>query len=467
MPTTRRLTLTIARTAVAHGAVAMNYAEVVSFERHDGRVVGARDPRRRRRDDDSSARVVNATGVWADDVRALDEGSHPATIRPAKGVHITLPWERVGNTAAAIVPSAHDNRSVFVIPWAEHTYVGTTDTDYDGPRDDPQCTEEEAAYLLDALNGVTTVKATSADVVGSWAGLRPLLATAADARSADLSRRHGVHVAPSGVVTVTGGKLTTYRRMAADAVDAAARVLGASVSRSATKHLRLLGSDGVDRDAAEGDHLVGRYGAEATAIRGTRRCRPHPRRAARARSGVRPRRSGVRSALRDGAHARRRVVAADSRARPRCSRRRSTRPRPSPISSHPSSAGPTTSASAKCATTARLLPRIEHDHTAAARRLRRGPHRGRRRHDVDGGTRLDTREEAGADDHRPSADHYNLAAAPRVRRCHRMGGLRQRLRVRDAHRARRLASTIDRHRPPRARSATRLRTRTRGSARSS
>ena len=192
--------------------------------------------------------VGNATGVWADDVRALDEGAHPRTIRPAKGVHITLPWERVGNTAAAVVPSAHDNRSVFVIPWAEHTYVGTTDTDYDGPLDEPTCTDDEAAYLLDALNGVTTVKATSADIVGSWAGLRPLLSTARHARSVDLSRRHGVHVAPSGVVTVTGGKLTTYRRMAADAVDVVVRMLDHHVPHSATKHVRLLGSDGVDRD---------------------------------------------------------------------------------------------------------------------------------------------------------------------------------------------------------------------------
>ena len=266
-----RLTLTIARTAVAHGAVALNYAEVVSFERHGGRVVGARI--RSAGDaagDETTVRahaVVNAAGVWADDVRALDEGVHPASIRPAKGVHITVPWERVRNTAAAIVPSARDDRSVFVIPWAEHTYVGTTDTDYDGPLDDPRCTDRDAAYLLDALNGVTTVNATSADIVGSWAGLRPLLADTRHTRSADLSRRHAVRTAPSGVVTVTGGKLTTYRRMAADAVDAAVSVLGTDSPRSATKHLGLLGGDGIDRDTAAHDHLIGRYGTEAGEVR--------------------------------------------------------------------------------------------------------------------------------------------------------------------------------------------------------
>ena len=111
--------------------------------------------------------------------------------------------------------------------------------------------------------------------MGSWAGLRPLLAAGRHTRSADLSRRHAVRVAPSGVVTVTGGKLTTYRRMAADAVDAAVRVLGNHTPRSATKHLPLFGSDGVDRDTAEHDHLVGRYGSEAAVVQtpGRRRSR--------------------------------------------------------------------------------------------------------------------------------------------------------------------------------------------------
>ena len=85
--------------------------------------------------------VVNATGVWADDVRTLDEGARAASIRPAKGVHITLPWDKVRNDIAAIVPVAADGRTVFVVPWGDFTYVGTTDTEYDGPLDDPACTD--------------------------------------------------------------------------------------------------------------------------------------------------------------------------------------------------------------------------------------------------------------------------------------------------------------------------------------
>ena len=94
--------------------------------------------------------VVNAGGVWADEVRALDEAHHPHAIRPAKGIHITVPWSKVQNDIAAVVPVPKDRRSVFVVPWGEHTYIGTTDTDYDGPIDDPQCTREDVEYLLGA-----------------------------------------------------------------------------------------------------------------------------------------------------------------------------------------------------------------------------------------------------------------------------------------------------------------------------
>jgi glycerol-3-phosphate dehydrogenase len=262
-----RLTLTIARTAAKYGAALVNYAELVAFERDANHVIAARV----RVGDEtiavSTRAVVNATGVWADEVRALDEGPQPASIRPAKGVHVTIPWERTRNAVAAIIASVHDDRPVFVIPWDGHTYIGTTDTDYDGPLDDPQCTEADAQYLLDALNAVTDVGATLADIVGSWAGLRPLIAAAERTRTADLSRRHAVHTSPTGVVTVTGGKLTTYRRMAADAVDAVVDALGLDVPRSPTKRLRLVGAEGVDREDAEHDHLVGRFGNEADAVR--------------------------------------------------------------------------------------------------------------------------------------------------------------------------------------------------------
>lgn len=267
-----RLTLTIARTAAVHGAALANYTALRGVIKDHDRVVGARVEADGEEIVVRTRAIVNAAGVWADDVRALDEGDHPASIRPAKGIHITLPWTKVRNDIAAIVPVSGDHRSVFVVPWGDTTYIGTTDTDYDGPLDDPPCTAADIDYLLGALNGVTDEKLTDSDVIGTWAGLRPLLRSSRSTRTADLSRRHSVRVAPSGVITVTGGKLTTYRRMAADAIDAAADLLGERSRRSRTKHLRLFGGEGIDPPVAAlepstHEHLAGRFGTEADTVR--------------------------------------------------------------------------------------------------------------------------------------------------------------------------------------------------------
>src|SRR5581483_5920378 len=175
-----RLTLCIARTAAAHGAAVANYAAVSGLLKgDDGTVRGARVTADGVEIEVSARVIVNAAGVWADDVRALDEGTHPESIRPAKGVHITVPWERVRNDIAAIVPVPKDRRSVFVVPWGDLTYIGTTDTDYGGPLDDPVCTPDDVQYLLGAMNASLAEPLTERDVVGTWAGLRPLLASAA------------------------------------------------------------------------------------------------------------------------------------------------------------------------------------------------------------------------------------------------------------------------------------------------
>jgi len=272
-----RLTLALARTAaVDFGAAVANGVELVGVDKDaNGRVTGAR----LRADGEdlpvACSAIVNAAGVWADDVRALDEGAHPDSIRPAKGVHITVPWSKVRNDIAAVVPVPKDKRSVFVVPWGDFTYVGTTDTDYDGPVDDPQCTAADVAYLLGAINNAVTNELTEHDVVGTWAGLRPLVKSAPSGRTADLSRRHKVHPSDSGVVTITGGKLTTYREMAADTVDTVLRSLDDRLTtrvarRSRTKHLRLRGAEGYEAALSSGEthalHLADRYGGEARTL---------------------------------------------------------------------------------------------------------------------------------------------------------------------------------------------------------
>jgi glycerol-3-phosphate dehydrogenase len=293
-----RLTLAIARTAaIEFGAAVANGVTVVEITKGaDGTASGARVEAQTdsgpRSIDIRAAAVVNAGGVWADEVRALDEAQHPNSIRPAKGIHITVPWSKVQNDIAAVIPVPKDKRSVFVVPWGDFTYIGTTDTDYEGPIDDPQCTADDVAYLLGAINAAISTEITVDDVTGTWAGLRPLVRDAGSSRTADLSRRHRVLRSDSGVITITGGKLTTYREMAADTIDevletvlgparpdhgGSAQILERVQRHSRTKRLRLRGADGYDEmmknastravaDRPTVEHLANRYGGETRTL---------------------------------------------------------------------------------------------------------------------------------------------------------------------------------------------------------
>ncbi len=274
-----RLTLAVARTAASLGAAVATYASVTALRRDGaGRIEGASVDADGRTIEVRARAVVNATGVWTDDLLALAAvGIHEPTMRPAKGIHLTVPWDKVRNDVAVVIPVPKDKRSLFLVPWLprgdgtfELTYIGTTDTDYDGPLNDPACTPDDVAYVLRALNASVTTGVTEADVVGAWAGLRPLVRAAGGAgsgRTADLSRRHLVARGAGDLVTVTGGKLTTYRRMAADAVDEVVRVLGerpAGRRRSRTSRQRLAGAC-ARPDIT--DHLATRHGSDAEALR--------------------------------------------------------------------------------------------------------------------------------------------------------------------------------------------------------
>jgi glycerol-3-phosphate dehydrogenase len=269
-----RLCLTVARTAAMRDAVVVNRCRAVELIKDDdGRATGAVVEADGRLITVRARAIVNAAGVWSDKVRALDEGTDPGSIRPAKGVHITVPWTKVRNDIAVVIPVPKDKRSLFVVPWGprpdgtfEHSYVGTTDTDYDGPLDDPQCSKDDIDYVLRALNATITTGVTEADITGVWAGLRPLVKSASSGRTADLSRRHKVNRSTSNVITVTGGKLTTYRAMAEDTVDEVCAVLGVRL-KSTTKRMALFGADGYrlpnDRAAT---HLANRYGSAAADV---------------------------------------------------------------------------------------------------------------------------------------------------------------------------------------------------------
>jgi glycerol-3-phosphate dehydrogenase len=287
-----RLTLTIARTAADRGAVIANRCGVVDITadsdgRADGAIVEADGERFAVR----ASVIVNAAGVWADDVRALDEETHPDSIRPAKGVHLTIPWEKVRNDIAVIIPVKRDKRSLFLVPWGPradgtftHCYMGTTDTDHDGDLDGHQTTAADIDYCLEALNQAldttSSGEITLDDVTGVWSGLRPLVKAATSSESgdqpsdqtADLSRRHQVAVSESGVVRVSGGKLTTYREMAEDTVEAAMRQLGRrqrASRRQSTRRIKLVGARGhrqTDAGTLTG-HLARRYGSMAAEVK--------------------------------------------------------------------------------------------------------------------------------------------------------------------------------------------------------
>jgi glycerol-3-phosphate dehydrogenase len=299
-----RLTLAIMRTAVEdYGAVAANYAPAVGVLADSRNIACGVRIRPLAHPGDhgggsgdeaeievKAAAVVNASGVWADDVRELDEGAHPNSLRPAKGIHVTVPGHRLPCDVAAVVPVRQDRRSIFVVPWPETamTYIGTTDTDYDGDLDSPSCTPADVDYLLDAVNAVTTAGLTRGDVTGVWAGLRPLLAPHdhrhQSVRTTDLSRRHTVTTSSHSVITVTGGKLTTYRKMAQDTVDRVVSLLpGRASRRCVTASLRIHGARrGQTRvvaggpaeaagpplpgDPAVAAHLRSRFGDEAGAV---------------------------------------------------------------------------------------------------------------------------------------------------------------------------------------------------------
>ncbi|MBA3328434.1 MAG: glycerol-3-phosphate dehydrogenase/oxidase [Solirubrobacterales bacterium] len=215
-----RLVLTVLGEAERFGAVCANGLEVVELVVQDGRASGVRV-----RDGDDefvvrAANVVNATGVWADRIRPdeLHDEAEVPRIRPSRGTHVTLRHDDLPLKAGAIVP-AGGGRSIFALPWLGRTLLGTTDNDYDGGLDHVPPSEEDVSYLLDAANEYFGSQLNSAQLTGAYAGVRPLISTGDPKKSVDISRKAELYETSSGMVTITGGKLTTWRRMAKLAVD--------------------------------------------------------------------------------------------------------------------------------------------------------------------------------------------------------------------------------------------------------
>ena len=268
-----RHTMMIARTAAQYGALCANSARVVGFLREDDRVVGARvrDLESGHEFDVRAKEVINAAGVWTDEIQTMVGGRGQFQVRASKGVHLVVPRNRI-NSATGIITRT-EKSLLFIIPWGSHWIIGTTDTDWTLDLAHPAASQTDIDYLLDHANSLLQDPLTREDVVGVYAGLRPLLAGESDSTS-QLSREHAVASPVRGLTVIAGGKYTTYRVMAKDAVDAAVHGLQRRVPGSCTERTPLLGADGYlgawnsrELTAArtglrrrQVEHLLGRYG---------------------------------------------------------------------------------------------------------------------------------------------------------------------------------------------------------------
>ena len=261
-----RHTMTVARTAAHYGAVVRTTTQVVSLLREGDRVVGVRI---RDSEDGEVTEVrghvtVNATGVWTDEIQALSKQRGRFRVRASKGVHVVVPRDRIVSEVAIILRT--EKSVLFVIPWGTHWIIGTTDTDWNLDLAHPAATKADIDYILDRVNEVLATPLTHADIDGVYAGLRPLLAGESEETS-KLSREHVVASPAPGLVAIAGGKYTTYRVMAADAIDAAAQYTPARVAPSITEKVPLLGADGYFALVNQTEHVGARYGLHPYRIR--------------------------------------------------------------------------------------------------------------------------------------------------------------------------------------------------------
>ena len=270
-----RHTMTIARTAERFGAFVANQVEALSLIRDNGKVIGVRvrDRESGREFEVKSATTVLAAGIWNTKIQEAAAVNHGYDIAMSKGVHIVLPKKAIALKTGVILKTALS--VLFVIPWKEFWIVGTTDTPWTGSREEPLATQADIDYILQQANQVLLHPLKHADIVSVYAGIRPLVAPAEASSTTKISREHVVDHPLQGLVSIAGGKYTTYRIMARDAIDAAASDLLRIVPKSCTEDIALLGADGypalvnsLEALVAEHDvsrevilHLLSRYGA--------------------------------------------------------------------------------------------------------------------------------------------------------------------------------------------------------------
>ena len=234
----------MAQTAEEHGAVMLNYVEATRLVKENDLVRGviAVDRETGTEHELRGRVVVSATGVFTDTIRHMDNPDAPTIISPSQGVHIVMDKSFLPGETAVLVPHTADGRVLFAIPWRNHTLVGTTDTPIEKAELEPRALPEEVDFLLSHTAQYLSKDPTDSDVLSLFTGIRPLVAVQGESKTASLSRDHTLHISGSGLVTITGGKWTTYRKMAEDTVDQAATVAELDGVPCPTRNLPIHGS---------------------------------------------------------------------------------------------------------------------------------------------------------------------------------------------------------------------------------
>lgn len=275
-----RLVMTLIRTAQSFGAMAASRAQVVDLIKENGRVVGAEvaDLEAGTTVRIRAKHVINATGVWTEETEALGGTDDGVKVLASKGIHIVIPKERIKGKSGIFLRT--EKSVLFIIPWQRYWIIGTTDTPWTEERLHPVATRADVDYLLDHANGVLRSNLTFSDIIGVYAGLRPLVQPGTGASSTKVSRDHTVLEAAPGLTVITGGKLTSYRLMAEHAVDHALGRPRATAMPSVTPNTPLVGAAGLDAVTAQAErtgaergwshhrmeHLLSRYGTEIQTI---------------------------------------------------------------------------------------------------------------------------------------------------------------------------------------------------------
>ena len=260
-----RYAVALMRTFVDQGGTALNYGRVTGLVKNGGKVCGvaARDEEAGNNFECAAKVVINATGIFSDGLRRLDQPQAKTMLAVSQGTHVVLPREFLPGKAALMVPRTSDGRVLFAIPWHGQVVVGTTDDPVPKPEYEPQAMADEKKFLLEHVERFLGRKPKGAEIASVWSGQRPLVRNQDVAETASISREHTILVSESQLVTITGGKWTTYRKMGEDVVNRAAAVAGLASGSSKTAELRLRGWV----EKADGDGWPAVYGADAEALR--------------------------------------------------------------------------------------------------------------------------------------------------------------------------------------------------------